>query len=140
MPRFDLLFSYWIFTWFVLYYFKFIKYSPKFAFILGLIENVAILFIMIYHKVTIASLVEFTFIFSIFKLLPLYILRKDAIRVTDVIFTLLLFNLYLVWLLINGEDFYHSTKHVIHSLVYHKDDTPIMFIIKTLEKYLNIHQ
>ena len=138
MQRFDFLFSYWIFTWFVLYYFKFITYSPKFAFVLGLIENIILIVTMIYYKVTIATLLKFTFTITLFKLLPLYILRNDTIRVTDVIFTLLLFNLYLVWLLINGENFYHTTKRVINSLIHETNDTPFIFIINRLEKYLNI--
>ena len=38
--RGDLVFSYWIYVWYLLYIFKLIKYSPKLPLILGLIDNV----------------------------------------------------------------------------------------------------
>jgi hypothetical protein len=41
--RFDLVFSYWIFAWYLLYMAKIIKYSPKLVIVLGIIENTALL-------------------------------------------------------------------------------------------------
>ena len=41
--RFDLLFSYWIFIWYLLYIFEIIDASPKLALIVGLIENAMLL-------------------------------------------------------------------------------------------------
>ena len=42
--RVDLVFSYWIYAWFILYFLNYIKYSPKFALTLGLLDNIVMLF------------------------------------------------------------------------------------------------
>jgi len=128
--RFDFIFSNWILIWFVLYYLNYVSYSPKFAFILGIIENVTLLFMMIYNKVNTVSLVAFSIIIFTFKVVPLYIIRNDSITVNDVIFTLMLFNLHLVWLLINGENFYRSTSKIVDSLTHDKNETPLMYYLK----------
>ena len=44
--RADLVFSYWIYAWFILYACKYLKYSPKFALILGLADNAVMLLLM----------------------------------------------------------------------------------------------
>ena len=40
--RVDLVFSYWVYFWYVLYALKITNYSPKFPIILGLIDNIII--------------------------------------------------------------------------------------------------
>jgi hypothetical protein len=46
--RTDLVFSYWIYVWFILYIFNITSYSPKFALILGLFDNIIMLLLMFY--------------------------------------------------------------------------------------------
>ena len=130
--RFDFIFSNWIFIWFVLYYLNYVYYSPKFAFILGVIENVVLLFMMMYNKVNTVSLVAFSIIIFTFKVIPLYIIRTDYITVKDIIFTLFLFNIHLMWLIVNGENFYSSTTKIIDSLTHDKNETPMMYYLKEL--------
>jgi len=130
--RFDFIFSNWILIWFVLYYLNYVSYSPKFAFILGVIENVVLLFMMMYNKVNTVSLVAFSIIIFTFKVIPLYIIRTDSISVTDVIFTLMLFNLHLMWLLVNGQDFYKTSVKIVDSLTHDKNETPMMYYLKEL--------
>ena len=48
--RIDLVFSYWMFFWYILYAFKLTKYSPKFIIGLGIIENFIMLLLMFYYK------------------------------------------------------------------------------------------
>ena len=48
--RIDFTFSYWIFAWFILYQLNIIKYNPKIFLILASIENLILLFMMIYYK------------------------------------------------------------------------------------------
>jgi hypothetical protein len=109
-----------------------VSYSPKFAFILGVIENVVLLFMMMYNKVNTVSLVAFSIIIFTFKVIPLYIIRTDSISVTDVIFTLMLFNLHLMWLLVNGQDFYKTSVKIVDSLTHDKNETPMMYYLKEL--------
>jgi hypothetical protein len=109
-----------------------VYYSPKFAFILGVIENVVLLFMMMYNKVNTVSLVAFSIIIFTFKVIPLYIIRTDYITVKDIIFTLFLFNIHLMWLIVNGENFYSSTTKIIDSLTHDKNETPMMYYLKEL--------
>jgi hypothetical protein len=63
--RFDYVFSYWIFAWFLLYEFGYTSYNPKIALIIALIENIGILCLMIYFKIQVKkrSQVILTFMF-----------------------------------------------------------------------------
>jgi hypothetical protein len=45
--RADLVFSYWIYLWYILYAFKITNFSPKFPLILGLIDNIIMLLLML---------------------------------------------------------------------------------------------
>ena len=138
--RGDMIFSNWIIVWLVFYYIGIIPYSPKFAVILGLIENIILLTMMIINRVRFLSLLQFSWIIFIMKIFPLLLLWNVTINVDDVIFTLIIFNIYLVWLRINGQDFYDNIMDAIHSLVGDKADTPIMGLFRRLEKYLkDIH-
>ena len=42
--RVDLVFSYWIYVWFIIYFLNYTEYSPKFALTLGLLDNIVMLF------------------------------------------------------------------------------------------------
>jgi len=135
-----MIFSNWIIVWIVFYYIGIIPYSPKFAVILGLIENIILLTMMIINRVRFLSLLQFSWIIFIMKIFPLLLLWNVTINVDDVIFTLIIFNIYLAWLRINGQDFYDNIMDAIRSLVGDKADTPIMGLFRRLEKYLkDIH-
>ena len=47
--RFDFVFSYWIFAWYILYICNIVKYNPKWALTIGLVENIGILFLMFFY-------------------------------------------------------------------------------------------
>uniref|UniRef100_A0A6C0D3C8 Uncharacterized protein n=1 Tax=viral metagenome TaxID=1070528 RepID=A0A6C0D3C8_9ZZZZ len=49
---YDLLFSYWLFLWFVGYYFHIISYNPKLMFILAMIYISIIIVLMIYKNLS----------------------------------------------------------------------------------------
>ena len=49
--RFDQIFSYWIFVWYLLYVLGVISYNPKFALIIGVITNLFVLLIKIILKI-----------------------------------------------------------------------------------------
>ena len=136
LMRGDLIFSNWIIVWFLFYYIGVIPYSPKFALILGLFENIILLTMMIINRVRFLSLVQFSCVIFIMKVFPLLVLRNLSYDVDDIIFTLILFNIYLVWLRMNGQDFYDNIMDAIHSLVGDKADTPIMSLFRKAEKYL----
>jgi len=119
--RLDYVFSYWIFAWFILYYYKIVKYSPLLILIIASIENI---FLFIYHlfiylfidnsKYNLFKLFAFIFINFFIKILPLYYLIKienniktieeliKLIKKDDILIGLYLFLIYLIWLYINN--------------------------------------
>ena len=104
----DLIFSYWIFTWYVLYEFKIITYSPKLALIVGLISNIILLLLMIFYNNSIIIIVLFCIIQIFRKIIPLWRLRNNHIY--DFKALAILFIIYMIWLFINNTNIYILNK------------------------------
>ena len=84
-PRFDLVFSYWIFVWYLLYIFKVTSYNPKLYLLLGLIENLAYLFLMIYYKNSLLYISLFIFINVFIKVIPFMSLQNTDYNSKDAV-------------------------------------------------------
>lgn len=128
--RFDLIFSYWIFIWFLIYKLKWIIYSPKFAILLGLIENLFMLIMMLLFGTRMESIIYFITINIFIKVIPLYYLRSNIICWKDIYFTIILFILFVFWLYINKESLIGNLKLISESLIYNKNNTPFFKFIK----------
>ena len=128
--RFDLIFSYWIFIWFLCYKFKWISFSPKFAIIVGLIENFLMFSLMILYKTRIESIIYFIIINIFIKVLPLYYLRNNYIYWKDIYFTIVLFIIFIFWLHINKESLIGNLKLIHNSLIYNRFNTPFFVFIQ----------
>lgn len=103
--RFDFVFSYWIFAWFLLYWFKWIDFSPKLALLLGVMENLA-LFVFIILRKSWIFVFSFVVINLLIKILPLYLLRKEKINIhRDLSILIFIFFLYVSWIFINEKTF-----------------------------------
>jgi hypothetical protein len=120
--RFDYLFSYWIFVWFVLYQFGFTSYNPKIALIIGLITNTGVLGLIIYFKNSFIYIFLFCLINFFIKVLPLWLLRKSKYEWKDFYALIALFMIYLLWIIINRDQFeryvidrYEKLKHNSHA-------------------------
>ena len=135
MIRPDLIFSYWIYLWYILYIFKVLKYNPKLAIIFGMIENLVIFLLMCIYKTKKILIVLFIIMFFILKLIPLYTIWNDNIKLNDDIKnTSLLFIIYLVWIHLNKlnlTDALTSTKNLI---LYNKNTMPGMTILQKILK------
>jgi hypothetical protein len=134
--RGDFIFSNWIVIWFLFYYIGIVPYSPKFVLILGLIDNILIIIMMILNGVRFLSIVQFSGIVFIMKVIPLLLLRNQTLNVRDIIFTLIIINIYLLWLRVNGLNFYDILVDIRRSLLGDKADTPMMGLFRKAEKYL----
>jgi len=99
MIRADLIFSYWIFVWWILYELNLTTANPKFVIILGIIHNFIFLLIKIYKKSD--SILPFIIINFCIKIIPIISLLNTTIQYNDIIITVYLFLVYLVWLIIN---------------------------------------
>ena len=131
--RFDLVFSYWIFAWYIIYITKLTKYNPKLAIGLGIIENTLLLIGMILFGSNMRTIFYFVFINTLIKIIPFYTLRNKAIHVKDLVPTLGLLIVYLVWVFINNEDLTGGYKIVFDSLIHNRNETPFFKFIDILK-------
>lgn len=109
-------FSYWIILWFILYYFKIIKFNPKIFILFGIIENIGS-FILIYSELSTHlkknyKKLTIPMINFIFKLYVFYYLRNTSYKMDDFIAGVILYLIYNVSLKIffnkNILEFYNS--------------------------------
>jgi len=121
--RIDFIFSYWIFFWYILYIFGLLtRYNPKFAIICGLIENVGLVMLMVYYNTHVKLIILFAIMSLLLKIIPLYTLWNEKIKLGDIGFTFLLFFVYLFWAHmhnLNTTDFVKRTQ----SLILHNENT-----------------
>lgn len=132
----DLVFSYWVFVWFLLYAligFPFV-FSPKFALAIGLLENVLLLVFMLSYGTPLRTILQFVVINALIKVTPLYYLRKETIQRKDVLFTLFLFLVFVLWLHLNRQSMVGNMKLIFDSLLYGKGNTPLMSLLDQFEK------
>ena len=108
--RTDLVFSYWIFFWYLLYALKLTKYSPKFALLFGIIDNIILLVLMIAFGSSKRTIFYFILINTLIKGLPYYTLIKEPIKLSDIYFTGLLLLVFVIWLHINKQSLIGNIK------------------------------
>jgi hypothetical protein len=70
---------------------------------------------------------------TVIKVLPLYYLRNEPINMKDIIFTGVLFIIFIIWLHLNKQSLFGNSKLIHDSLLYGKDKTPFMDFINKLE-------
>jgi len=129
--RFDLVFSYWIFLWYLLYEWKFTQYNPKFALAVGLFENCVYLFCMIFYKNSIVNIWLFVIVNFFIKILPLYMVRGTRVRKSDIVFSFALFFIYIAWLIMNDVDLYKHVKDPLKIFRENETDkTPMISIMR----------
>lgn len=127
--RADLVFSYWIYFWYILYAFNITKYSPKVPLILGLIDNIFMLLLMLLYGTSQRTIFYFIIINTLIKVVPLYYLRNELIKMKDIYFTIFLFLIFVLWLHINKQSLIGNLKLIHDSLLYGQDKTPFMALL-----------
>ena len=132
--RFDLVFSYWIFFWYIFYILHFTQYSPKFIIGLAIIENIFMLFMMIRSGSNRRTITYFIIINALIKVLPYYTLRKERIQTQDVIATIVYFILFTIWIHINHQSLTGNAKLIYNSLIQNKNNTPFLQLVNQVER------
>ena len=130
----NLVFSYWIYVWYLLYAFKFTIYSPKLALSIGLFDNIIMLFLMIIFGTGKKTIFLFLVINTFIKVIPLYYLRNEILQIRDLYFTLFLFFVFFIWLYINNQSLTGNIKLIRDSLLYGTNQTPFINLISKIEK------
>lgn len=132
--RSDLVFSYWIYFWYILYAVKITSYSPKFPIILGLIHNIIMLSLMFLYGTSKRTIFYFIIINTLIKAVPLYYLRNESLQMKDIWFTGFLFIIFIIWLHLNKQTLFGNIKLIHDSLLYGQDKTPFMAFINKLKR------
>jgi hypothetical protein len=127
--RIDLVISYWILTWYLLYILNIIHITPKLFLIIGLFENFIMLLLMFYYHSKIITIINFIIINIFIKVIPYYTVRKDKITFKSIKTSLFVFIAYCIWLLINNESLINYQQKIANSLIYNKNETPAMLFI-----------
>jgi hypothetical protein len=99
--RIDLVFSYWILLWYILYILNIVKYNPKIALLLGIIVNGLAIILMIFYKTPIIIIISFCLINLFIKIIPFISLINTPYTLKDFYALILLFVLFLLWSKIN---------------------------------------
>jgi hypothetical protein len=131
--RADLVFSYWIYAWFILYELQIIDYSPKFPLILGIIHNLIMLIFMLLYGTSRRTIFYFIVINTLIKVVPLYYLRNEPIKLNDIYFTCGLLILFVFWLHLNEQSLVGNIKLIHDSLLYGKEQTPFMALLNQIK-------
>ncbi len=126
--RGDLVFSYWVFIWYLLYItIGFPSFSPKFALTIGLIENILLFILMLTYGTNKRTILWFLVINTLIKVVPLYSLRHEpSIQWNDIYFTGALFGVFVMWLHINRQSMVVNMKQIYFSLLYGQNKTPLL--------------
>ena len=131
--RADLVFSYWIYLWYALYAFRITYFSPKFPLILGLIDNIIMLVLMLIYGTSKETIFYFILINTIIKVIPLYYLRNETIKMRDIYFTIFLLMVFVVWLHLNKQSLFGNIKIIHDSLLYGQGKTPFIALLNEIK-------
>jgi len=129
IERFDFVFSYWIFAWFILYELQITHYNPKIALIIGLLVNLIELSTMIYYKNSFFNIFLFSFMIFILKIVPIWILRKTEYKIIDIYADIGLFIIYLFWLFMNHVNIKKEMTIIVDKIKHNKPVGPVMYYV-----------
>ena len=129
-PRFDLVLSYWIFVWFVLYIYNIIPYSPHLTLVLALLIEVIVFSLMLLNGISKYFIGVFIIIQILLKIIPLYILRNETINYqSQLLYMGVLAAMYAAWLLINNYNPIEYLLYQLRELTNGKMSTPAASIV-----------
>jgi len=119
-------FSYWIFAWFLFYEFGWTSYNPKIFILLAGVENILLLFLMIYFKNSWKYILFFIFINFFIKIIPIIVLWDSVNKWKDVYFGIGLFVVYNGWLLLNGTNVFTISENGFKKIRENKPSSPLV--------------
>jgi hypothetical protein len=136
MPiRLDLIFTYWVFAWYLAYMANLTSYNPKLALILGIAINTLIAIAVLVNGGKISSIFSFLFVNILLKGIPLYTIYNTKITEKDVYALEGIFAIYLIWVHINIKSVTGITKNIYESILHEKNETPAILILSKLRNY-----
>lgn len=134
----DYIFSDWIFIWWILFYFKFTKYNPKFILIVSLIQNCFMFLYLFKQNTKKIVIISFFIIDLIIKIIPIISIINTKINKDDIYFTILLYLVYNLYLYIKNTNVIEITNKILYYQVHNIPKIPSLFISEKIMKFLNI--
>lgn len=127
--RVDLVFSYWVAVWYLLYIGKMTTYSPKLMLFLGLCVNVAMLGAMLWYGTAWSGILSFVLVNLVLKVYPLYTLRTEPLRWREVYPSIAVFAIFGVWLHLHHTSLADNQREIYLSLLHGQHKTPFLQLI-----------
>jgi hypothetical protein len=114
------IFSYWIFVWFLLFYFKLTSYNPFIILLIAYIFTLFELIYLFYYKINRYNLIKFFIINVIIKFIPILLIFKYPIEIRkkDLLFGLYLFLIYLFVMSFLNKNPYIFYKKMLNTYIY----------------------
>ena len=145
----DYLFSYWIFTWFLIYYnidafhngaTAFIKryFSPMLALLIALLFNAYEIAYAMYLKLDALLFAKFAIMMLLVKALPIYLLYRKGASIhlfNDFIALTIVFSVYSLYLYSRGLDPIGIYTETEKSLTNGDNKTPMFYLMDKLMQY-----
>jgi hypothetical protein len=132
IERFDFVFSYWIFAWFIFYQLGIVKYNPKIALIIALLTTLLEVTGMIYFANTFLNIFLFIFINFIMKVIPIFFLLNTPHKINDFYAFIVVFIIYLLWLFTNKVNIQKELSNIITRLKHNKPVGPFMYYMNKI--------
>jgi hypothetical protein len=128
------IFSYWIFIWFVLFYFKLTKYNPLLLLIIGYVITFGELLYLIFMGANRYNIIKFIIINTIIKLIPILLIYNTKITYKDLIVGLYMLLAYLITMVIIKTDTFKFYTTMINTYLY--DDNKYKSFISIIYDYI----
>ena len=131
------IFTYWIFTWFILYITNILPYNPIFYIIIGYIISLFEFYYLIIKKTNNYNLTKFFIINVFLKLIPLLILillNKYTFNLIDIYFGFFVFTIYLFVMYIFNENPLTEYNKLLNTYI--KDDDIYKSFISKIYDYI----
>jgi hypothetical protein len=148
--RFDYIFSFWVFAWFLIYYFTVSKNSkigifiktycnPSIALYFAFIENILTFIVLLVFQNTIWTAFKFLIMMISIKIIPIYLLRNEKLNPIHGLLSLgILFSIYNIYLFMNDTNIYDVYSRTIYSLIEGKNETPLFHLVDVIMKNLKM--
>jgi hypothetical protein len=133
----NLIFSFWICIWFILYIlFSESIPSPLLALYIAFVVNVLELLYFIKFGIPFTRILQYVAMIALIKVVPIaiiYYYYNNRIKWRDdVISTISIFTLHNIYLLAKGTDFITVNKKIVHSIEINDKQTPLFKFFDTI--------
>jgi hypothetical protein len=124
------IYSYWLFTWFLLYLLNIVPYNPIFHLIIGYILTIFEFIYLILNKTNKYNLIKYAFINIIIKVIPIIILiylNKFQFKFKDIYIGFILIILYLLLMIIMNINPFLEYKKLLDTYINNDNNNKTLF-------------